>query len=141
VAAALQLDAIKLTAPNASGVLRRIPRSRPSRSKRSLDNVRQSACSTVQGNPLAAETFETLVDMGEYSCAMCLCDRLWVDPDAESSNGVDFMEEKDMLRLDSMLLLVQLHIRHALQAKARAPLPPVCCMPVVHTQQSCCRPA
>ena len=74
----------------------------------------------AQGNPLAAESFETLVDISEYSCAMCLCDRLWVDPDADSSNGVDFMEERDMLRLDSMLLLVQLHIRYALQAKARA---------------------
>ena len=76
-------------------------------------------CHSMQGNPLAAETFESLVNMAEYSCAVCLCDRLWVDPDNDSSNGVDFMEEKDMLRLDSMLLLVQLHIRYALKAQAR----------------------
>lgn len=30
-------------------------------------------------------------------------------------------EENDMLRLDSMLLLVQLHIRYALKAQARPP--------------------
>ena len=86
----------------------------------------------VQGNPLAAESFETLVDISEYSCAMCLCDRLWVDPDADSSNGVDFMEERDMLRLDSMLLLVQLHIRYALQAQVRSPprgCDPACALP------------
>ena len=66
------------------------------------------------GNPLNAETFESLVDISNYSCAMCLCDNKWVDPDSDSTNGVDFLEQSDMLRLDSMLLLVQLHIRTAL---------------------------
>jgi hypothetical protein len=69
----------------------------------------------ANGNPLAAESFETLVDSSpEFSCAMCLFDNLWVDPDANSSNSVDFLKEKDMLRLDSTLLFAQLHIRCAL---------------------------
>lgn len=72
-----------------------------------------------QGNPLDAETYDTLVDISDYNCAMCLCDAKWIDPDSDSTNGVDFLEQGDMLRLDSMLLLVQLHIRTALARKAR----------------------
>jgi hypothetical protein len=71
----------------------------------------------IQGNPLAADSFETLVDISEYVCAMCLCDSQWIDPDADGCNGADFLEETDMLRLDSMLFLTQLHIRYALKAQ------------------------
>lgn len=73
----------------------------------------------LQGDPLDAAQLRRNVNIGEFACAICLCDRLWLDPDGDSSNGIDFLEEKDMLRLDSMLLLVQLHIRQALQSRVR----------------------
>lgn len=33
--------------------------------------------SHVYGNPMAAATFTTLVNVSEYECAMCLCDQKW----------------------------------------------------------------
>ena len=77
----------------------------------------------VQSDPLEAATFEEAVDVSQFSVAICLCDQRWIDPDADSSNGVDFLEQRDMLRLDSMLLLVQLHLRSALRARVRPLLP------------------
>jgi hypothetical protein len=40
-----------------------------------------------------------------------LCDIHWIDPDMESANGISAKERSDMLRLDAMILIVQLNIR------------------------------
>lgn len=52
-----------------------------------------------------------------YKCAIILCDGRWVDPDLDSSNGIQMREAKDMLRFDSMLMLVQLNIRKLLEVR------------------------
>lgn len=80
----------------------------------------------LHGDPMAPGTFTSVIDIAEYACAMCLCDQKWVDPDADASNGVDFLEQRDMLRLDSMLLLVQLHIRTALRAQRLTDINIIC---------------
>lgn len=43
-----------------------------------------------------------------------LCDSQWSDPDLDSSNGIQ-MGLRDMLRIDSMLMMVQLNIRVLLE--------------------------
>lgn len=50
-----------------------------------------------------------------FRCAIILCDEGWVDPDLDTSNGIQIEEEGDLLRLDSMLLLVQLNVRSILE--------------------------
>ncbi len=35
----------------------------------------------------------------------------WLDPDMEVANGIAATEQSDMLRLDAMILMVQLNIR------------------------------
>ena len=43
-----------------------------------------------------------------------LCDQSWIDPDLDDTNGIQVREQRDMLRLESQILLVQLHIRKSL---------------------------
>ena len=49
-----------------------------------------------------------------YKCVIILCDSQWCDPDLDSSNGIQ-MGLRDMLRIDSMLMMVQLNIRVLLE--------------------------
>ena len=44
-----------------------------------------------------------------------LCDHAWLDPDMDSANGVLMDKEADMLRMDAMLLVVQLNIRQLME--------------------------
>ena len=59
-----------------------------------------------------------------YSTALVLCDQSWVDPDLDDSNGIQVRERRDMLRLESQILLVQLHIRKSLMVRACCPVHP-----------------
>ncbi len=56
--------------------------------------------------------------MRRYRCAIILCDEGWVDPDLDTSNGIQIESEGDLLRLDSMLLMVQLNVRSILEVIA-----------------------
>ena len=49
-----------------------------------------------------------------YKCVIVLCDSQWCDPDLDSNNGIQ-MGLRDMLRIDSMLMMVQLNIRVLLE--------------------------
>ncbi len=55
-----------------------------------------------------------------YKCVIVLCDSQWCDPDLDSSNGIQ-MGLRDMLRIDSMLMMVQLNIRVLLEVGAPTP--------------------
>lgn len=64
-----------------------------------------------------------------------LCDQSWVDPDLDDSNGIQVREQRDMLRLESQILLVQLHIRKSLMVRPLtlpAPRPDVFWAPCLH---------
>ena len=50
-----------------------------------------------------------------FTAAMVLCDATWADPDENSSNGIDVKAQLDVLRLDSMIMMVQINIRQILQ--------------------------
>ena len=54
------------------------------------------------------------MSMRRYSTAIVLCDQSWIDPDLDDTNGIQVREQRDMLRLESQILLVQLHIRKSL---------------------------
>ena len=56
---------------------------------------------------------------------MVLCDATWADPDENASNGIDVRAQLDFLRLDSMIMMVQISIRQILQARALSPRPRV----------------
>ena len=45
---------------------------------------------------------------------MVLCDANWADPDENSNNGIDVKAQLDFLRLDSMIMMVQINIRQIL---------------------------
>ena len=42
----------------------------------------------------------------------------WLDPDMEVANGIAATEQSDMLRLDAMILMVQLNIRKLVEVRA-----------------------
>jgi hypothetical protein len=44
-----------------------------------------------------------------------LCDMEWVDPDLRVANGIAISDQGDMLRLDAMLMTVQLNLRKMLE--------------------------
>ena len=52
---------------------------------------------------------------GLRRCAIVLCDRAWIDPDLDLSNGVDERSQNAMLRLDALVMRVQLNIRFLLE--------------------------
>ena len=45
-----------------------------------------------------------------FQCAIVMCDHAWLDPDMEGDNGVLLDREADMLRMDVMILTVQLNV-------------------------------
>ena len=58
-----------------------------------------------------------------------MCDVIWgfggeqIDPDMVSSNGIEMGSQRDMLRLDALIMTVQLNLRKLLEAApARLPL-------------------
>ncbi len=52
-----------------------------------------------------------------FTAAIVLCDALWADPDKDSSNGIDVRVQLDFLRLDSMIMMVQLNIREIISVR------------------------
>lgn len=52
-----------------------------------------------------------------FKCCIILCDSRWVDPDLDSTNGIQMRLAADMLRFDSMLLMVQLNVRKLLEVR------------------------
>ncbi|KAK9803748.1 hypothetical protein WJX73_000566 [Symbiochloris irregularis] len=71
--------------------------------------------SHIQGNPLDQRDLKTHLDLTAFSTAILLCDHMWLDPDLKGGNGVEMGEENDMLRLDSMMLVVQLNLRQLME--------------------------
>lgn len=57
-----------------------------------------------------------------FTAAIVLCDATWADPDEDSGNGIDVRAQLDFLRLDSMIMMVQINIRQILQVRALRPL-------------------
>ncbi len=54
-----------------------------------------------------------------YKSAVVLCDMEWVDPDLRVANGIAISDQGDMLRLDAMLMTVQLNLRKMLEVRRR----------------------
>lgn len=72
-----------------------------------------------------------------------LCDMEWVDPDLRVANGIAISDQGDMLRLDAMLMTVQLNLRKMLEVRcARIALDesrPATCTTMPHMQGQRCR--
>lgn len=66
------------------------------------------------------------VGVHRFTAALLLCDEAWVDPDLDSSNGVDELRAQDMLRLDAMLMVVQLNVRKLLEDGERPAINIIC---------------
>jgi hypothetical protein len=56
-------------------------------------------------------------ELCRYTTAIVLRDNSWIDPDMDDSNGIEVREARDMLRLESQILLCQLHIRRCVEVK------------------------
>ena len=56
-----------------------------------------------------------------FKCCIILCDLAWLDPDMKVSNGISATEQRDMLRLDAMIMMVQMNIRKLINVRAKSP--------------------
>ncbi len=68
----------------------------------------------VYGDPLKYRDLESKLEVQRFNSAIVLCDAAWVDPDQNAANGIALRTKDDMLRLDSMVMTVQLSIRKLL---------------------------
>lgn len=69
----------------------------------------------ARGDPLKMQQLRHRLDVTAYKCAIILCDQSWLDPDLDLSNGIAISSQVGMLRLDSLVLAVQLNIRKLLE--------------------------
>ena len=61
---------------------------------------------------------ETTQHARRFKCCIILCDLAWLDPDMKVSNGISATEQRDMLRLDAMIMMVQMNIRKLINVRA-----------------------
>ncbi|EIE20310.1 hypothetical protein COCSUDRAFT_67575 [Coccomyxa subellipsoidea C-169] len=71
----------------------------------------------VYGDPLKYRDLESKLEVQRFNSAIVLCDAAWVDPDQNAANGIALRTKDDMLRLDSMVMTVQLSIRKLLEER------------------------
>ncbi|KAK9810370.1 hypothetical protein WJX72_009592 [[Myrmecia] bisecta] len=83
---------------------------------RTKADLRNLSMIHVPGNPLEASELNANINLTRYKCAIVLCDESWIDPDLNLDNGIEIGNEADMLRLDAMLMMVQLNLRAQLEA-------------------------
>lgn len=57
--------------------------------------------------------------VSRYKCVIVMCDQQWLDPDLDARNGIMMAKQKDMLRLDSMIMMVQLNVRDLLEVSQK----------------------
>ena len=55
-----------------------------------------------------------------FKCCIILCDLAWLDPDMKVSNGISATEQRDMLRLDALIMMVQMNIRKLITVRTHA---------------------
>lgn len=78
----------------------------------------------VRGDPLKINQMRRRIDVTEYKCAIILCDFSWQDPDLDPSNGLTMISQADTLRLDALVMTVQLNIRKLLEVLILSPSGP-----------------
>ncbi|KAJ9511776.1 hypothetical protein QJQ45_022650, partial [Haematococcus lacustris] len=81
--------------------------------------------SHLQADPLQRHELMA-VGLEGFKCAIVLCDDKWIDPDQDSANGIDELRQRDMLRLDAMVMMVQLNIRKVLDDGDRPTINIIC---------------
>jgi len=86
--------------------------------------IRNIAVEHIVGNPVLA-THMSRVDVTQFSSAVVFCDFAWMDPDMDLSNGQE-MDRASMLRLDAIILAVQLNIRRMLEEASRPDINIIC---------------
>ncbi len=62
-------------------------------------------------NPPERKELNSALVGRRFKCCIVLCDLAWLDPDMKVSNGISATEQRDMLRLDAMIMMVQMNIR------------------------------
>ncbi|CAG9465137.1 unnamed protein product [Pedinophyceae sp. YPF-701] len=92
---------------------------------RHLD-VQNLKITSVRGNPLLARDWARLIDVSQLDSAVVFCDRAWMDPDQDISNGLALLERSHMLRLDALVMMVQLHLRRLLEDAQRPDINILC---------------
>ncbi|KAK9908516.1 hypothetical protein WJX75_009020 [Coccomyxa subellipsoidea] len=79
----------------------------------------------IEANPLHRESFQK-VDLGNVKCALVVCDNQWRDASSTEESNEEHLQAQDYLRLDSMILVVQLNIRTILEEQGRPDINIVC---------------
>ncbi|KIZ07098.1 hypothetical protein MNEG_0853 [Monoraphidium neglectum] len=88
-------------------------------------NLQNVKVSHVKMDPLQRNQVARL-DLSSFKCAIVLCDEHWVDPDHDESNGIESTDEPSMLRLDALMMTVQLNIRKTLADDGLPPINIIC---------------
>mmetsp|Transcript_41378 Transcript_41378/g.98101 ORF Transcript_41378/g.98101 Transcript_41378/m.98101 type:complete len:330 (+) Transcript_41378:2761-3750(+) len=81
-----------------------------------FENLRRISMSYLEGNPLNPKQLEDL-PLQDFNSIIVLCDKAWMDPDLDPYNGIDARAPEDMLRMDSLVMMVQVHVRMLLERR------------------------
>ncbi|CAK0782676.1 hypothetical protein CVIRNUC_005871 [Coccomyxa viridis] len=84
---------------------------------RETANLERLSMMHVYGDPLKYRDLESKISVERFNSAIILCDAAWVDPDQNTANGISLKTKDDMLRLDAMVMTVQLGIRKLLEER------------------------
>jgi len=83
----------------------------------SMRNVSRIKVSHIHGDPLNPQQLEQL-PLEHFNSVIVLCDKRWIDPDVDAANGIDVRDTGDMLRMDSLVMMVQIHVRSILSNRS-----------------------
>jgi hypothetical protein len=79
----------------------------------SCSQPKNISVSYVRGDPLVTADIEAL-PLKSFSNIVVLIDKAWMDTDKDDTNGMGASDTNDMLRLDAMVMMVQLNVRRSL---------------------------
>mmetsp|Transcript_13718 Transcript_13718/g.38824 ORF Transcript_13718/g.38824 Transcript_13718/m.38824 type:complete len:1022 (+) Transcript_13718:260-3325(+) len=77
------------------------------------NNIRVSC---LRGRPLHPRDLSVL-PLERFTSIVIVCDKGWLDPDVDGTNGIDSRDPEDILRLDSMIMMVHVNVRMLLKAR------------------------
>ncbi|GBF91919.1 hypothetical protein Rsub_04643 [Raphidocelis subcapitata] len=58
----------------------------------------------------------------QFHCALVLCDHSWLDPDRDDANGLGSVDAPSVLRIDSLIMTVQLNLRKIIVDQSLLPI-------------------
>mmetsp|Transcript_30448 Transcript_30448/g.72452 ORF Transcript_30448/g.72452 Transcript_30448/m.72452 type:complete len:898 (+) Transcript_30448:202-2895(+) len=80
------------------------------------EKLQRVSVTYIMGDPLSSQELAKL-PLETFGTIIIVCDKGWLDPDVDANNGIDARDTADMLRMDAMLMTVQITIRMLLSRR------------------------